>query len=195
MEKTIVRKKVRKILQTITPEEIREKSALISKTLLQSIWWRDAEIILAFCSMEKEVDTSEIIRTALGEAKIVGVPRIEGNYLIFHRIRDLEKGFSLDRFGIREPDPSWPVVDPSIMRSQKFLIVTPGLAFDRRKNRLGKGKGFYDRFLFQARKCNAPNVLSIGVCFSEQLLERIPVGDHDQPVDGVITEKEMYMLW
>ena len=189
MEKVIIRKKVRKILEKISQEDIRKKSLIISKRLFQTAWWNGAEIILAFCSMQKEVRTDEIINTAISETKTVGVPRMEGNELVFYRIRTLEEKFILNDFGIKEPDPSWPVLDPSIMDSQKLLIIAPGMAFDRRKNRLGRGKGFYDRFLLKVRKCHDLNISTVGVCFSEQLFEQIPVADHDQPVDGVITEK------
>ena len=174
-------------------EAIKAKSVRISEKLFQTSWWNEAEIILAFCSMKGEVNTGEIINTALGQMKEVGVPRMQGNELVFHRIHTLEEKFSLNYFGIKEPDPSCPVLAPGTLLTRKSLIVTPGLAFDREKHRLGRGKGYYDRFLSQVRTCNGQNVSAVGVCFSEQLLEQVPVRNHDVPVDAIITETEIIM--
>jgi len=193
MEKAVIRKQIQTILQHLSPEDLQKKSALIAERLFQTGWWNEADLILAFCSMANEVDTHEILSVALGEAKTVGVPRVEGNDLIFHHIRSLanEEEFTGGYCGIKEPAPSLPLLDFSSMGSQKCLIITPGLAFDRKKNRLGRGKGFYDRFLAQVRKYHGLRIFTVGVCFAEQLLEYVPVGDHDHPVDGVITEQEV----
>lgn len=193
MGKSSIRKNIQTILQKITPEDIRKKSALISRNLFQTDWWNEAKIILAFCSMEGEVDTEEIIKTAIGEAKMVVVPRVQGKDLIFHQIRDLEseEDFVVSNWGIKEPCDCLPALDPFGILHQTGLIVTPGLAFDTNKNRLGRGGGFYDRFLCQLRQCDQLDIFAIGVCFSEQLLEYVPVGDHDCPVDGVVTEQEI----
>ena len=190
MEKVIVRKHIRRILQQMTPENIREKSYFISERLFQTSWWREAHSILAFCSMAEEVDTSSIIQTALNDMKQIGVPRIVEDELVFHCIRTLEEKFSVNEFGIKEPEPSWPILNIAEMNSQNCLILVPGLAFDRKKNRLGRGKGFYDRFLAQVRSCRSVKSVAVGMCFSEQLLENVPVSEHDQSVDGVITEIE-----
>jgi len=191
MEKVITRKKIQEILQKMSPEDIRKKSALISRRLFQTDWWKKADVVLGFCSMEGEVDTEEIIKTAIDESKMVVVPRVQGKDLIFHQIRDLknEEDFTISAWGIKEPCDFLPVPDLSGISSQTGLIVTPGLAFDKKKHRLGRGGGFYDRFLSQIRQCDRLNIFAIGVCFSEQLLKHIPTKDYDQSVNGVITEK------
>ena len=193
MEKAITRKNIQEILQNMSPEDIRKKSALISGRLFQTDWWNEADIVLGFCSIEGEVETEEIIKTAIAEAKMVVVPRVQGKDLIFHQIRDLdnEEDFVMSDWGIKEPCEFLPVLDPSGIPHHTCLLVTPGLAFDKQKQRLGRGGGFYDRFLSQTRQCDRLNIFVVGVCFSEQLLEHIPTGDHDQPVDGVITEEEI----
>jgi 5-formyltetrahydrofolate cyclo-ligase len=193
MEKAITRQKIQAILREMSATDIRKKSTLISRRLFQTDWWHEAETILAFCSMEGEVETEEIITAALGETKTVVVPRVDGRDMIFHQIRDLksEEDFRVSDWGIKEPCDFLPALDPANIPSQTCLIVTPGLAFDKQKNRLGRGGGFYDRFLCQIRACDCLTIFAIGVCFSEQLLKHVPVGDHDCPVDGVITEEEI----
>ncbi len=191
MEKTVVRKNIRKILQKLTSDEIQARSSSISQLLFQTAWWKKANTVLAFCSMEGEVDTGEIINSTLSAAKTVGVPRVEGNDLVFHHIQSLEEDFCSGCFGIREPEASLPVLNPSTLNPQNVLIIAPGLAFDRKKNRLGRGKGFYDCFLQYMRRFPHLTITVIGICFSEQVLAEVPVGTHDQPVDGVITEREV----
>lgn len=189
MDKASFRRNMRAKLQTLTPEDIRRRSARIAAKLIQSAWWQETELILAFCAMIGEVDANAIIHAAFDAGKMVGVPRVAGADLIFHYIRNLARAgdFTLSPFGIKEPLASLPVVDFAQRVSPKCLIVTPGLAFDRQKHRLGRGKGFYDRFLPQAR--TARECVAIGVCFAEQLLAYVPAGVHDQAVDGVITEQ------
>jgi dihydrofolate synthase/folylpolyglutamate synthase len=193
MEKAIMRKKIQTILRKLTPEDIRKRSSIISGRLFQTDWWNKAQIILAFCSMEGEVDTREIIQTAIDEAKMVVVPRVQDRDLIFHQIRDLEddKDFTVSHWGIKEPCDFLPMLNPAEILPQTCLIITPGLAFDKHKHRLGRGGGFYDRFLCRVRQCDSLTIFAIGVCFSEQLLEQVPIGDHDCPVDGVVTEQEI----
>ena len=89
------------------------------------------------------------------------------------------------------PDPSWPVLD--LARAGKMLVAAPGLAFDRSGNRLGRGKGYYDRFLSRARAAGAPLVV-IAVCFSEQVVDAVPHAETDQPVDGVVTDTETLLM-
>jgi 5-formyltetrahydrofolate cyclo-ligase len=188
--KTLIRKEIQQTLKMLGPGTIRAKSHLIAARLFQTRWWNEADTVLAFCSMDGEVETSEILKRAFEEVKAVGVPRVEGKEMVFHRLRILEANFCTGAFGIREPASSWPVINCCTMRLGKILIVTPGLAFDQEKHRLGRGGGFYDRFLQHIRDYHGEHVTAVGVCVAEQLLTQVPVSDHDQPVDGIITEQE-----
>ena len=66
------------------------------------------------------------------------------------------------------------------------LVIVPGVAFDRKKNRLGRGKGYYDRFLEQAK-----NAKTIGICKSDRLFDHVPTDAHDRKMDALITETEI----
>ena len=76
-----------------------------------------------------------------------------------------------------------------LARAGRVLVAAPGLAFDREGNRLGRGKGYYDRFLARARAA-AAGVSVIGVCLTEQLVTAVPHGERDQRLDGIVTENE-----
>lgn len=83
------------------------------------------------------------------------------------------------RHGVPEPTADGPAIDPA----ELDLVVVPGVAFDRAGNRLGRGGGFYDRFL---PRC--PGAFLLGVGFAEQMVETMPAEAHDRPVDGVATD-------
>ncbi len=184
------RKRLKTVLESISADAFLKKSDLIADRLFATQWWNDADTVLAFCSMPREVNTSLMITRAFEQVKTVGIPRVQEDDLIFHRLKRLDADFSIGVFDIREPSPDWPVVDIGTMRIGKLLIVTPGLGFDRSLKRLGRGRGFYDRFLRMARARDSENIRAVGVCFSEQLIEDVPVGDYDLPVDAIITECE-----
>lgn len=121
-------------------------------------------------------------------SKVNGVtwafPRVSGEDLQYWK-PGKEGSFVKSKMGILEPDVE---ISNFIDASALTGVLVPGIAFDRVGHRLGRGRGFYDRFLksFQGKK--------VGVCFSIQLLSHIPHDDHDTGVDVVITEKEIFNI-
>jgi 5-formyltetrahydrofolate cyclo-ligase len=85
-------------------------------------------------------------------------------------------------YGPREPSRRVPV-DPS----EVDVVITPGLAFNRRGNRLGYGGGYYDRYLRRLH----PTALRVGIGFSGQVLDDVPSGEEDEPVDMIVTDEEV----
>ncbi|MFP4443657.1 MAG: 5-formyltetrahydrofolate cyclo-ligase [Spirochaetia bacterium] len=88
-------------------------------------------------------------------------------------------------YGIREPSHTLPVFGVNRWPDHNVLVVTPGLAFDRQGNRLGRGKGYYDRFLSSFKN----PFDTVGVCFSEQLVSSVPMSGNDRTVNRIITEE------
>lgn len=88
-------------------------------------------------------------------------------------------------YGIMEPEgPAFTAYDDI------DLIIIPGVAFDVKHNRLGRGKGYYDRFLQQMQQMRQTHAYKIGVCFSHQLVDSIPVTAYDIPMDEVVSLSE-----
>jgi 5-formyltetrahydrofolate cyclo-ligase len=117
-------------------------------------------------------------------------PRVEGQALRFFQVSG-EASFSLNRWGILEPDSSHST--PVDAKSIAGLLI-PGLAFDRKCNRLGRGGGYYDRALAEISNIN-PNVLKIGVALDFQVsAEPIPMEPFDVPMDWVLTESGSFQL-
>lgn len=162
-----------------------ERSAIdtgILKNLTDMQMYRASPLLLTYVSVDQEIDTRAIIRTALLEKKDVAVPRCGPNHtLSFYRIRSLE-ALLPGSFGLLEPEPE----PDTLVRQQEGFCILPGLSFDRFGNRLGYGGGYYDRFLSHF------SGITIGLCASLLLMkDPLPVLAHDRPVDYVVTEKEV----
>lgn len=144
-----------------------------------------------YCSYGSEVETQLLLKHCLQEGKTVLVPKSvpEQSGLLAVAITnpatDLMPGFR----GIPEPVPSL-VECPLLPPHSIEVSVVPGVVFSRSGHRLGYGGGYYDRFLAQA----APRAYRIGLAFSLQLVEHIPVLPHDVPMDMLITEKEILLF-
>ena len=177
-------------LKTLPPDEIRKKSAEIANRVCSLPIYREAEIVLGYMPMEHEADITEILRHALQDGKEVAVPRMKGaRYMDFHLIDSVDGPWDNHEYGIREPHRHLPVIHPETCPSQNVLILVPGLAFDRKGNRLGRGKGFYDTYL----DMGCENVNELGIAFSFQIVDSVPVSGHDKCIAGVVTENEIIL--
>jgi 5-formyltetrahydrofolate cyclo-ligase len=184
-QKKKLRTKIKKRLEKLDIETVKDRSAKIRVLIKSTPAWNLADIILCFLSMGKEVDTTEIIETAISSNKLAALPRIIENKMIFHFVESCNMNWQIHPYGMREPSPALPVFGVNRWPDHNVLIVTPGLAFDEEGNRLGRGKGYYDRFL--SSFTNPYD--TIGVCFTEQLVEKVPMGYTDRKVNRIVTEK------
>jgi len=171
-----MRKQILEKRNSLTKEEIKEKSKIIKKKLFSSEEYQQAKTVSFFVSFSSEVDTHDMIKEALKE-KEVCVPVVQGDYMVLSKINgfgDLDKQ---GKYGILEPS-SVIEVDKELVD----LIIVPGVAFDRRGYRIGYGRGYYDKVLKDF------NGKTIGLAFSLQIVDSIPAEEHDIKVDRVITE-------
>jgi 5-formyltetrahydrofolate cyclo-ligase len=193
VQKKALRAEIRARLDTLDGPQIEGKSQSLSKRLFATSWWSAGDWVFVFIPMGGEVDTRYIVARAYRDRKMVAIPRMEGEELAFYSYDGRTENLIPNQFGILEPDPAWQLIDPSMPTGKRLLVLTPGLAFDRDKRRLGKGKAFYDRFLRRLRAAHPPGSDSwaVGLAFSEQLVERVPVADHDQTLEGIVTDREV----
>ena len=142
--------------------------------------FKSAERVLAYVSTQIEVDTLRLIDYCLEAGKEVAVPQCVGENMIFRLIKSrnqLRKG----AFGIMEPDDSL----PAVLRFENSVCIVPALRFNKDGQRLGYGKGFYDRFL------EASGCFSIGICY-EDFMGDFPAESHDKAVDIIVTDRRIY---
>jgi 5-formyltetrahydrofolate cyclo-ligase len=188
--KVQLRKSIRCLLDGREESEVMTRSRLVQERLFATEWWRRARWVFVYIAMSVEVDTTPIVTRAYREGRQVAIPRIEGEEITFYRYEGRTRGLIPNQFGILEPDPEWLTVDPRKLAEGPLLILAPGLAFDRSLRRIGRGKGYYDRFLAKARS-GPQECLVIGLTLAEQVVEEVPVGPLDQLLDGLITDREL----
>ncbi|MCM8816534.1 MAG: 5-formyltetrahydrofolate cyclo-ligase [Candidatus Omnitrophica bacterium] len=177
MTKTEIRKKILSQLKEMSEDQYLSLSEKIFQNLVSLSEYKNCWNLMTYVSFDKEPDTIQIIKDALGKAKTVCVPLVdwEKNSMVPVQI------FSIDDidFSSKVPQP----LNQSLVNINEIeLVIVPGVAFDVGCNRLGRGKGFYDRFL---PHCNG---LKIGLAFEFQILNELPLSPDDVPVDFVITE-------
>ena len=185
MQKNDLRKEMRSVLAAITPEQRHIRSLDVCHQLQDTPEFRRAETIMLFLSMEQEVETSTLVLQAWKEGKTVALPRVRWAEREIEpvAIKSLDTSPNPSMQGLRDPVGGTPI---SLARID--LVAVPGLAFDRRGYRLGRGKGFYDRFLSKKDFRG----LRIALCFQEQVLEDLlPVEPHDMPMNMIVTDQKI----
>ena len=195
-EKAEIRKRVKTLLKAMSPGEAEERSKRAVDNLRALPEYKRAHIVLAFLSLGEEIKTESLIEAALAEGKAVAVPRMErspeaGDYIVFVPLPRDYHSWPRDRFGIPEPPAQAPELSGNELFPDSVFVVTPGLAFDSGGGRLGRGKGYYDRFLSGARAgvaLRGGSIFACGFCYAAQLVNEVPMGDGDVAVDLVVTE-------
>jgi 5-formyltetrahydrofolate cyclo-ligase len=180
-EKTALREQMRLIRAAIPLEERARKAAAIEDRLFELKQLRAANMVLLFYSFGSEVATGGIAEHILTEGKRLLFPYLTSEGMEAAEVRPGDP-LVPSGYGPREPSHRHPL-DPS----EVDLVVTPGLAFDRRGFRLGHGGGHYDRYLSRLR----PETTRIGLAFSEQLVDGVPDEPPDQRVHLVVTDSEV----
>src|SRR5687767_3921840 len=182
MTKTELRKQIRS-LEAPSAEIAAEKSRRICDRLLEMPAWQNARTVALYAANAHEPDPAHLWG-ARGE-RVFAFPRVEGQgieqeRLAFYRIDAVDE-LELSRWGLHEPRPDVArEVDPAVID----LIIIPALAFTANGERLGRGRGHYDRFLPRLR----PDAVKIGICFAPHRIPQIPVEPHDIRMDHVIFE-------
>lgn len=136
-----------------------------------------ARTVGLFCALADEPDTSEAL-ARWGRCKRVAVPRVEGETMRFYRYDPA--AMLPGAFGIEEPGPEAELCDPA----ELDLIVVPGMAFTASGQRMGRGRGYYDRYLAQP----GLHAVKVGVGYAHQLVGALPVEPHDVAMDCVVTD-------
>ena len=185
----VVKKEIRTAMKArlaaVSPDETLRASKSVLAQLESLEQWKRAEIVLAFLSMKDEINTAPIIKAVQEQGKTLAVPRVAGKDLVFYQIAYLEKDVAPGAFGILEPLIEIPEIDIKTLSEPHSVALVPGLAFDKENFRLGRGKGFYDRFLASA----GDSLYKIGIGYGFQLVESVPREPHDKALDLVITSR------
>ena len=177
-----IRKEIKRKLSSYSGLEKNRKSGIIRNKLFNEEEFKKAKVVMFYVSLKDEVDTYLMIDEALKAGKRVCVPVIlkEEKKLIAGEIHSRLNDLESQHFGIYQPRQDRVKEIPLEIID---LVVVPGVAFDRKNIRLGRGHGYYDRFLSGLPK----KTKTIGLAFDFQVLEYLPQDPHDVPVSKIIT--------
>ena len=173
MDKKTLRQQIRILKKRYSREELLAQSEQILQRLAAHPRFLQAEKVMLYASLPDEVQTLDFIEIWRHRKTII-LPTVVGDDIIPVELEE-NVAFAEGDFHIPEPQ-NHPYT------GEFDLIVVPGMAFDPDGHRLGRGKGYYDRFLAQH-----PNVYTIGICFNFQLLPEVPSEPHDRIMDEVIS--------
>lgn len=180
LDKDKLRKQIAKAKQKYNQKELSDMSNEVLSVLEIIGKFNDAKKICIYNAIPGEVETYPFVNKWLHEKEFY-FPVVSGDDLILRKI-DKDTSFTKSSIGVYEP-----VGEDFDNYGKLDLIVVPGVAFDRKGNRLGRGKGYYDRFLSKT------NATKIGICFDFQLFDTIPVNGRDIKMDMIVSENDL--IW
>lgn len=172
MDKKTLRSQIKILKKQYSNEELDKMSENILARLEENVHFKNAVRVMLYSSLPDEVRTHDFI-AKWRKIKTIILPTVVGDDIIPVALND-ETSFQKGDFDILEPQDK-------PYEGGYDLIVVPGVAFDANGNRLGRGKGYYDRFLDKNR-----DVYRVGVCFDFQKVEEVPSEPHDIRMNEII---------
>ena len=179
-EKKEIRKRYKMLRNGMSEIEVKEKSDRICQNIISSNLFQQAEKILAYAPLGNEVDIRSVIEEGWRQQKRIAFPKVFGETMRYFEISsfsELEEG----TFHVMEP------VETNPIDWEEALVLVPGVAFDFQGNRMGYGKGYYDRFLE-----GKPDCKKLGVAYEVQVADQLPTEENDLPMEYLVTEKGVW---
>lgn len=176
-----IRRRILTLRSQLSETEREQKTAAITEKIIHCRYFQEAERIFCYIDFQGEAGTRRIIEEAWRLGKEVYAPRVSGDTMDFFEF-DSYSELIPGTFGILEPSGR-----EAAETSQKRLMILPGVAFDKSRNRIGYGGGYYDKYL-----AVHPEIQTIGIAFELQLVECIEAENTDVKVKMIVTEKGMY---
>lgn len=179
MTKSDLRKALKERRAALSDEQRNEWDAAIIANLLRSDLFQNASMLLLYVPMEGEIALLPLARAARSLGKPIAFPRcdVQTNTMAFHILKS-DMRLSPGAYGIPEPPEDAPLCIPD----EHALCILPGLSFDLSGNRLGYGKGYYDRYL-----SDFPGV-TVGAVYTQMMRKTLPTDANDIPADYLVTE-------
>ncbi|NLI14629.1 5-formyltetrahydrofolate cyclo-ligase [Pelotomaculum propionicicum] len=189
MPKSRLRKQILQMRNGLTPAQVAEKSRRIAARLLDLEEYRRSRSMMIYLDFRNEARTDEIVVKSLAAGKKVAVPVTDtaANQLIPSLLLNYPGDLQPGAWGIPEPGPqALRPLNPETLD----LVIVPGVAFDTAGNRLGFGRGFYDRFL----PLTGPGTVFAALAYEFQVLSDVYPGPHDIPVHAILTEDRLIRI-
>lgn len=184
MTKKELRQLLRDTVGKLSPTEQHQRSLRACARLMSTREYEKAEVIMVFLSLPNEIDTTPLVLRAWRDSKRVLAPKVswEQRRMLPLEIHSLSDDVAQTTLGLREPVSGMPFPVGLI-----DLAVVPGLGYDLSGNRVGRGQGFYDRFLAHRDWRGT----SCGLAFQAQVVDSVPITEEDMQVDMLVTETQV----
>ena len=176
-KKKILRKIIKVRVSAISADEKAKREELLLDNLFSMPEFLAANTVMLFANLPDEIGTFSLIDKCIAMGKKVFLPVINGDDMT---VAEFTGEYQIGRYGIKEPSLLTPNSSLLTPNSIDFILV-PGVAFSPNGYRLGRGKGYYDKFLSKYS-----NLFTVGVCFREQFYLDIPTEPHDIPMQRVL---------
>jgi len=182
--KSKIRKRVLNVRNNMSKEDVKKNSNAIMDKITGLDIYKQSKVVFIYMDFKNEVMTSNLIKRMLSEKKRVAIPYTDSiNTVLIPSEITKESDLKQNSFGYYEPKSILPVNIEEI-----DLVIVPGVVFDKNLNRIGFGKGYYDKILNRLK----PSAKKIALAHDFQVLEDIPAEEHDVKMDMIITEKNIY---
>src|SRR5262245_52754894 len=184
-DKSEIRARMRAALAAMSDAERQSASAAACTKLTTLEQFDRAGIVMLYLPLPKEVDVTTAVLRCFRQGQTVCVPRVDWTRREMESVEITsldDRILDTDEHGVRTPKTG-NVIQPGVID----LVVVPGLAFDPHGHRLGRGQGYYDRFLARLR----PTATSVGLAFDVQIVDLVPNNERDRRVDMVVTDRRV----
>ena len=187
--KSALRKRVKSAVSQLSSEERVRQSQAVTRQLLALPQYQQSRRVSVYLSMPDEIQTGDIVADLLRAGKLCYIPRYESGSSHMDMVR-LQSAADLAALPVTKWNIQQPALDEqreeALQTGGLDLILMPGLAFSRAGHRLGRGRGYYDRYLARCRETQQRPPVTVALAFSEQLVDEVPVEQTDVPVDLVL---------
>lgn len=195
--KAQLRERMKKRRDAMPKDERAAKSDAIARRIMKLDWYSYAAELLVYAAIRSEVELFSFCEMAWRDGRILYFPRVSGEDMEFYRVDSFQQ---LAPGCFQVPEPRL-IADSDFAESSDSLagevwsagsertvpILVPGIAFSRQGQRIGYGKGYYDRYL-----AKHPALMPIGICFEEQLVDGMETEAQDYPMRRIVTERDVY---
>ena len=189
-QKKLIRTKYLSKRNQMEPEKRKEASKKIREWIFANKRYKAAETVFVYASYKSEVETKEIIQSALRQGKRVAVPKVHGTEMFFYEIQSWEELFPGYQ-GILEPQNEGR--EPIVPANSDVMLI-PGAVFDHKGGRIGYGGGYYDKYLSKILEAYGYSPYLLGLAFACQIHpKKLPVEEHDKKMDCILTERRVIM--
>jgi len=198
----MIRKDIKTRLKTLTQQYVEEQSGIIANKLESMPSFQSSECFSIYLAMSGEVATKNILETGFATGKRIFIPKITGKnskdiFKLEVNSMEMIESFPKNNWGIPEPTlEMMEATEDGVHAGVIDLIILPGVAFDRTGGRIGHGRGYYDCLveritLANQEKGRSPPLL-VGLALDEQIVDKVPMEEHDRVLDAIVTPSAIY---